>query len=77
MNISIVYCVMWNYKPHATRVAAEIQEQYPQATIQLVKGSNGIFDVHLNDELLYNKSKERGNFPPKGEIVQRIRQQIQ
>jgi len=41
------------------------------ADILLVAGSNGIFDVSLDGNMIYSKS-EQGRFPQPGEIVKLI-----
>jgi hypothetical protein len=40
--------------------------------VELVEGSNGIFDVSIDKKLVYQKSKECGNFPIEGEVNHRI-----
>ena len=39
--------------------------------IELVAGSNGIFDISLDGNMLYSKS-EQGRFPKPGEIIKLI-----
>ena len=38
----------------------------------LIKGSNGIFDVELSGKLFYSKS-ETGEFPDEESLIQKIR----
>ena len=38
----------------------------------LIKGSNGIFDVELSGILIYSKS-ETGEFPDEDSLIQKIR----
>ena len=38
----------------------------------LIKGSNGIFDVGLSGKLIYSKS-EMGEFPDEDSLIQKIR----
>ena len=38
----------------------------------LIKGSNGIFDVELSGKLIYSKS-EIGEFPDEDSLIQKIR----
>lgn len=40
---------------------------------RLVKGSGGIFDVHVDGKLVFSKQKEGDRFPEEGEVVKRIR----
>jgi selenoprotein W-related protein len=43
------------------------------AEIELVAGSNGIFDVSLDGNMIYSKF-EQGQFPQTDEIIQRIKE---
>jgi len=45
------------------------------ARVSLVPGSGGIFDITLNDQLIYSRKKE-GQFPELKVIKQRIRDVI-
>ena len=49
MKIRIEYCVMWNYKPKASRAEAELINAFPKAQIQLAKGGGGVFDVFVDE----------------------------
>ena len=85
MEISIQYCVMWNYKPKAQSVRDEILETYPDAKVNLYGGDKGQFDVtyykptNLPAEaamagvgiLIFNKHN-KNRFPNTGEIVEEI-----
>ena len=41
------------------------------ADVELVRGSGGVFDVHLDDKLVFSKHAE-GRFPEKGEVLARL-----
>lgn len=62
--------------PEASRVEEEIKATYPKAEVLLIEGSGGVFDVTLDDKLIFSKlqrvatSTER--FPHEGEIVKLI-----
>ena len=43
------------------------------AEIDLVAGSNGVFDVSLDSNLIYSKF-EQGHFPQADEIIQLIKE---
>ena len=51
------------------RVAQEIMAQYQHqmASLVLIPGDKGIFDVKVNDALIYSKHST-GRFPEPGEI---------
>lgn len=55
----------------ATSLAADLQKHF-EVTPQLVKGKGGIFDVHVDDKLIFSKHAV-GRFPETGEITKLIR----
>ncbi len=66
--IEIIFCAAWGYQPQAASVAEEIEKKYPQVEVECVPGSGGIFDIIVDDKVIFNK-KEMGRFPQKGEII--------
>jgi selT/selW/selH-like putative selenoprotein len=40
---------------------------------ELVEGTHGIFDVYVDDRLVFSKHREQ-RFPDPGEVVTRVRQ---
>ena len=56
-NISITYCVPWNYHPQASRAAADILENYQHIveSLTLKTGAAGVFDVVVDGETIYSK----------------------
>ena len=66
MELEIVYCMTWNYRPDADRVSKEIRIK-TGLDPELTPGSGGIFDVKLNGETVFSKHKV-GRFPKDGEI---------
>ena len=40
---------------------------------ELVPGGGGIFDVHVDGQLIYSKAAENDQFPSAGEVTARIR----
>ena len=78
MDITIEYCVAWNYLPQASRVEAELKANYPDLNVKLIPGSGGIFDVKINGKLFYSKQMINGNrFPNDGEITYMIKQEME
>ena len=57
---------MWNYLPDAERALAELRSK--SLDVELVKGSNGIFDVEIDGKLVYSK-RNTGRFPNRGELL--------
>jgi selT/selW/selH-like putative selenoprotein len=43
-----------------------------KATIELVEGDSGIFDVVVDGKLVFSKHKEGDRFPDAGEIQNRL-----
>jgi len=68
MRIVIEYCVVWNYQPRATGLAAELKQLYPDAEIRLVPSSGGVFEVTADGNLIFSKRALRRHAEP-GEIV--------
>ena len=66
MNAKITYCVMWNYLPDAERASAELKLK--GVSVELIKGSNGVFDVEIDGKLVYSK-RNTGRFPYPGELT--------
>jgi len=52
-------------------LAAEIKKQLGVDS-QLVRGSGGIFDVHVDNKKIFSKKTE-GRFPTEKEIVDQLR----
>ena len=66
MNAKITYCVMWNYLPDAERASAELKLK--GVSVDLIKGSNGVFDVEIDGKLIYSK-RNTGSVPNRGELL--------
>jgi selT/selW/selH-like putative selenoprotein len=58
-------------------VEAELRADYPDANVELIQGSGGIFDVVCDGKLTYSKHQtaER-RFPEVGEVSKLIRQKM-
>ena len=66
MKATITYCVMWNYLPDAERVSDELKSK--GIKVDLIKGSNGVFDVEIDGKLVYSK-RNTGRFPNHEELL--------
>ena len=52
---------------------AEIRQAFPAAHVALIQGDGGVFDVHVDGELIYSKeSLHCDQFPEDGEVVELI-----
>ena len=71
MNISIEYCVQWDYWPQASSLAAVIKQELG-ITAGYIKSGNGKFEIVVNGELLYSK-KATGKFPATNDIVEKLK----
>ena len=66
MNISIEYCMQWNYEPKALSLRESIRKQFG-IEAKLIKSSGGVFEVTLNNSLIFSK-KDLGRFPNSNEV---------
>ena len=71
MKIEIHYCTEWNYKPQAAGLAEELSDAFG-VKAELIPGRGGIFDVIVDDNLVFSKS-QAGRFPESGEVVTKLK----
>ena len=77
MIVTIKYCGEYckchnkNYIGEASSLEAAIRETTTIEDVFLQEGVNGIFDVSVDDTLLYSKD-EKGRFPTNEEILDSI-----
>ena len=76
MKISIEYCAMWNYLPKASSLEVELKNNFPQADISLISSGGGVFEISLNDDLIFSK-KALNRFPEGGEIKRLIMNRLE
>ena len=67
MKIKITYCGDWDYYPMASRAEKEVLEFFKNAEVELIESGRGIFQITLNDKLVFDKYT-LGRFPEKGEM---------
>ena len=73
-NLSIEYCVSWNYYPYAAGLAEEIKQEF-DFEIEFKKSHGGRFEIVLDDQLLFSKAS-LDRFPEDGEIVRIIKEKL-
>jgi len=75
--IEITYCTQCRWLLRAAWLAQELLTTFEQdlASVALKPGSNGIFEITLNQKLLFSR-KEAGRFPEAKEVKQLVRDQI-
>ena len=66
MEVSIEYCTSWGYLNQALSLRESIEKQFG-VKAELIKGSGGVFEVSLNNSLIFSK-KELGRFPNENEV---------
>ena len=70
MDISIEYCMQWNYEPRAFSLRDELSNKFG-INSQLIESGGGAFEVKLNDQLIFSKLNEN-RFTNPGEVVKFI-----
>ena len=65
-KISIEYCTMWGYLDKALSLRETIEKRFG-IKAELIKGTGGVFEVTLNNSLIFSK-KELGRIPDDNEI---------
>ena len=66
MKISITYCTSWVYLNQALSLRESIERQFG-IKAELIKGMGGVFEISVNDNLLFSK-KELNRFPNENEV---------
>jgi selenoprotein W-related protein len=63
--------------PNATSLVVRILEEWEQVidAVEVVPGAGGIFDVHLDGELLFTKAM-LGRYPEPEDVLPLLREQI-
>ena len=74
MNIKIYYCVVWNYKPSAVSLAAELKASFGEDS-KLISGEKGDFEVVVDGKTVFSK-KKLSRFPEHGEVTETLREWI-
>lgn len=73
MTITIEYCTSWGYVAKAVGLSEELLREYKNdiTKLELLPSSNGIFEVKLEDKVIFSKFKE-DRYPEVGEIIEII-----
>ncbi|MDR8391085.1 SelT/SelW/SelH family protein [Aliifodinibius sp. S!AR15-10] len=76
-NVEITYCTQCRWLPRACWMAQELLTTFENELggVTLSPGSGGIFDVHVDGNLIYSR-KEQGRFPESKELKQLVRDRI-
>ena len=71
MKISIEYCAEWNYQPRALRARDLVKEKF-KTNVDLVPSSGGVFEITVDDKLVFSKKKE-DRFTTDNELIELVR----
>ena len=71
IRVKIVYCRPCGYLDRALDLARDILSYFENTSVELEQGKNGIFDVYINDNLVFSRYKEK-RFPLNEEILKEI-----
>ena len=76
-HVEITYCTQCRWLLRAAWLAQELLITFEQdlTSVALKPGSNGIFEIKLNEQLLFSR-KASGRFPEAKEVKQLIRDHI-
>jgi len=76
-HIEITYCTQCRWLLRAAWLAQELLTTFEQdlASVALKPGSSGIFDITVNQQLVFSR-KAAGRFPEAKEVKQLVRDQI-
>jgi len=76
-RIEINYCTQCRWLMRAAWMAQELLTTFETEVgeVALVPGTGGVFDVRLDEELIYSR-KEAGRFPESKELKQLVRDRI-
>lgn len=75
--LEIEYCTQCRWLLRAAWIAQELLITFETELggITLVPGTGGIFEVRLNNDIIFSR-KEEGHFPESKELKQRVRDRI-
>lgn len=76
-KIRIEYCTSWGYVGRAVALTRKLLNEHKNDIdeLSIIPSSGGVFEVSLNDELLFSK-KELDRFPEKDEAENLIKEKI-
>ena len=76
-HVRIEYCVPRGALPNATGLVARILEEWEEVidSVEVVPGKDGIFDVHVDGELVFTKAM-LGHYPEPEDVLPILRTHI-
>lgn len=73
--VKIVYCRPCGYLDRALELARDLLQYFENVKVEIEQGKNGIFDVYLDNELIFSRYKEK-RFPENMEILKEVGKRI-
>ncbi len=76
-RVSITYCTQCRWLLRAAWLAQELLTTFEEelGEVALRPGTGGVFEIRVNDELLWSR-KQEGRFPEAKEVKQRVRDRV-
>jgi selenoprotein W-related protein len=77
-RISIRYCTQCNWLLRSGWMAQELLSTFGMAIgeVALIPGTGGVFEIHVNDVLVWERARD-GGFPGPKELKQKVRDVIE
>ena len=81
MDISIEYCMEWNYEPRALSLRDDLVEsfqgRFKEFNVELIESGGGVFEIMVNNHLQVFSKKQVGRFPNSSyEVIKTINDAI-
>ena len=75
--ITIEYCTQCRWLLRAAWMQQELLTTFQDELVEVAlrPGTGGVYDIHLNDELVWSR-KQQGRFPDIKELKQRVRDMV-
>ena len=76
-SLTITYCTQCNWLLRAAWMASEVLSTFSleMGAVTLVPGTGGIFEIHLDGELIWERKRD-GGFPDVKQLKQLVRDRI-
>jgi selenoprotein W-related protein len=76
-SLSITYCTQCNWLLRSAWMAQEVLSTFSleMAEVTLIPGTGGIFEIHLDGELIWERKRD-GGFPDVKQLKQMVRDRI-
>jgi len=74
VEVRIIYCRPCGFQDRAVKLANDVLRELGvhEVSVKLVPGDKGIFDVYVDDKLIFSRYQEK-RFPEPGEIIDGVK----